>query len=71
MNEAENNEIRIDVTRQTPEELALAAEHAQLIFRFNHTIPGTDEYNALMHRIFPSMGGKESCHGTLDGNKTT
>lgn len=56
MNEAANNEIRIDVTRQTPEELALAAEHAQLIFRFNHTMPGTDEYNALMHRIFPSMG---------------
>ena len=31
-------EIRIDVTKQTPEELALANEHAQLIFRFNHTM---------------------------------
>lgn len=49
-------EIRIDVTKQTPEELALAAEHAQLIFRFNHTMPGTTEYDELMHRIFPSMG---------------
>ena len=33
-------EIRIDVTKQTPEELALANEHAQLIFRFNHTMRG-------------------------------
>lgn len=49
-------EVRIDVTRQTPDELALAAEHAQLIFKFNHTLPGTDEFNTLMHRIFPTMG---------------
>ena len=34
-------EIKIDVSKQTPEELALADEHAQLIFKFNNTIPGT------------------------------
>lgn len=56
-------EIRIDVTKQTPEELALAAEHAQLIFRFNHTMPGTTEYDELMHRIFPRWEkAAESCH---------
>ena len=49
-------EIRIDVTKQTPEELALANEQAQSIFKFNHTMPGTAEYDELMHRIFPSMG---------------
>lgn len=49
-------EIRIDVTKQTAEELALANEHAQLIFKFNHTMPGTPEYAELMHRIFPTMG---------------
>lgn len=49
-------ETRIDVTRQTAEELALANEHAQLIFKFNHTMPGTKEYLSLMHRIFPAMG---------------
>ncbi|MDE7125122.1 MAG: galactoside O-acetyltransferase [Muribaculaceae bacterium] len=49
-------ETRIDVTKQTPEELAIANEQAQLIFRFNHTMPGTAEYDELMHRIFPSMG---------------
>lgn len=51
-----NEEIRIDVTKQTKEELALAKAHAQLIFRFNHTMPGTTEYNELMHEIFPTMG---------------
>ncbi|MBD5310589.1 MAG: galactoside O-acetyltransferase [Muribaculaceae bacterium] len=49
-------EIRIDVTKQTDEELALATRHAQLIFRFNHTLPGTAEYTELMHSIFPTMG---------------
>ena len=49
-------EIRIDVTKQTPEELTLAQEHSQLIFRFNHTMPGTAEYDELMRRIFPLMG---------------
>ncbi|WP_289735935.1 DapH/DapD/GlmU-related protein [Paramuribaculum intestinale] len=49
-------EVRIDVTKQTPEELALANEQAQLIFRFNHTMSGTREYDELMHSVFPSMG---------------
>ena len=49
-------EIRIDVTKQTAEEVALANHHAQLIFKFNHTMPGTPEYAELMHRIFPEMG---------------
>lgn len=49
-------ETRIDVTKQTAEELALANEHAQLIFKFNHTMPGTPEYDVLMHKIFPTMG---------------
>lgn len=49
-------ELRIDVTKQTAEELALAAEHARLIFRFNNTMPGTSAYDELMHRIFPAMG---------------
>lgn len=49
-------EIRIDVSKQTPEELELAKKHAQLIFRFNNTMPMTEEYDALMREIFPDMG---------------
>ena len=58
-------EIRIDVTKQTLEELALANEHAQLIFKFNHTMPGTAEYDELMHRIFPTMGEGSRVSGPL------
>ena len=50
------NEIRIDVTKQTEEELALANEQAQLVFKFNNAMPGTAEYAELMHKIFPTMG---------------
>ncbi|MDE5957212.1 MAG: galactoside O-acetyltransferase [Muribaculaceae bacterium] len=49
-------EIRIDVSKQTAEELTLANEQAQLIFKFNHTMPGTAECDELMHRIFPNLG---------------
>ena len=51
-----NKEIRIDVTKQTEEELALANDQAQLIFKFNNTMPDTAEYAELIHRIFPTMG---------------
>ena len=60
-------ELRIDVTLQTAEELALANEQAQLVFRFNHTIPGTDEYQQLMHAIFPAMGEGSRVSAPLSG----
>lgn len=49
-------EVRIDVTKQSAEELALANEQSQLIFKFNHTMPGTVEYADIMRQLFPSMG---------------
>lgn len=58
-------EIRIDVTKQTEEELALANEHAQLIFKFNHSMPGTAEYDELMHKIFPTMGENSRVSTTI------
>lgn len=60
-------EKRIDVKAQTAGELALAAEQARLLFRFNHAMPATDEYNELMHRLFPSMGEGSSVSAPLTG----
>lgn len=60
-------ELRIDVTLQTAEELALANEQAQLVFRFNHTMPGTGEYQQLMHAIFPAMGEGSRVSTPLSG----
>ncbi|KAL6602487.1 bacterial transferase hexapeptide repeat protein [Neocallimastix sp. 'constans'] len=53
-------EVRIDVSKQTPEELALASKLDQLVFKFNHTMPGTPEYDELMHKIFEGKIGKNS-----------
>lgn len=60
-------EVRIDVTKQTADELALANRQAQLIFKFNHTMPGTPEYDGLMRRIFPTMGEGSRVSAPLSG----
>lgn len=49
-------EIRIDCSNQSSEELALAKKQAQLIFRLNHTMPMTEEYDELVKEIFPELG---------------
>lgn len=45
--------------------MALANEHAQLIFKFNQTMPGTAEYNELMREIFPEMGDNSIVNAPL------
>lgn len=50
------DEIKIDCTHQSEAELALAKEQAQLLFRLNHTMPMTHEYDELLHQLFPDMG---------------
>ena len=49
-------EIRIDCAHQSEADLLLAKEQAQLLFRLNHTMPMTEEYDELLHRLFPDMG---------------
>lgn len=54
-------EIRIDCAHQSEAELALAKEQAQLVFRLNHTMPMTDEYDEPAPSSFPGYGGRQSC----------
>lgn len=49
-------EVRIDVASQSPEELSLAKKQAQQVFRLNHTMPMTPEYDELLHQLFPNLG---------------
>lgn len=60
-------EVRIDVTKQTAQELALAKEQAQLLFRFNHTMPETEESTRLMHSLFTEMGEGSRVVAPLSG----
>lgn len=49
-------ELRIDCAHQSEADLKLAKEQAQLLFRLNHTMPMTEEYDNLLHRLFPDIG---------------
>lgn len=50
------DELRIDCANQSPEDLELAKRQAQLVFRLNHTMPMTDEYDSLVRELFPTIG---------------
>ena len=53
-------EIRIDVTKQTKEELELAAHYAKLVHQFNHAEPFSEECWSLQREIFKDKIGEGS-----------
>lgn len=50
------DEIRIDCAHPSAEDAALAKKQMQTLFRLNHTMPATDEFDALVKELFPDMG---------------
>lgn len=53
-------EVRIDCAKQSKEELTLAARHAQLVHRFNQSLPYSDEWWQLQREIFEEKLGEGS-----------
>ncbi len=53
-------EIRIDVTKQSKEELELAARQAQMVHQFNNALPLSDEWWNLQREIFKGKLGEGS-----------
>ena len=53
-------ETRIDVTKQTDEQQALAVHYAQLVHRFNQSLPFSDEWWSLQREIFKDRIGEGS-----------
>lgn len=49
-------EIRIDCANQSEEEILRAKNLWQLVFRLNHTMPMTDEYDRIVKEVFPNIG---------------
>ncbi|MCR5550309.1 MAG: galactoside O-acetyltransferase [Bacteroidales bacterium] len=45
-------EIIVDPRQSTPKELAEGMRQAQTLFKLNHTMPYTEEYNALAGELF-------------------
>lgn len=54
----ECEETRVDMREMTPEEGRRAVETAQLIFRINHTMPFTPEYDSLVKELFGDRIGE-------------
>lgn len=52
-------EIRIDCANFSEEEIREAVELDQKIFKLNHTMPHTKEYDTLVKEVFPNIG--EGC----------
>ena len=48
----EMKEFIVDPRQTTPEEYAEGVRQAQTLFRLNHTMPFTEEYNALLKDLF-------------------
>ena len=53
-------EKRIDPRQTTPEEQAEGMRQTQVLFKMNHTMPYTDEYNALQKELFGDSLGEGS-----------
>ncbi len=58
-------EIRIDCAHSSEADVALAKEQAQLLFRLNHAMPMTEEYDELLYHLFPNVGEESRIHAPL------
>ena len=53
-------ELRVDMRERTPEEQAIYDRQAQLMFKLNHTMPKTEEYNILLKELLEDRIGEGS-----------
>ena len=51
---------RVDMREMTPEEMMKMGEMAEIVFKLNHTLPNTDEYNGLIKELFGDNIGENS-----------
>ncbi|WP_405303984.1 acyltransferase [Methanobrevibacter sp.] len=51
---------RVDMREITPEEMAEAGRMAETVFKLNHTMQNTDEYNNLLKELFGDNLGENS-----------
>ena len=51
---------RVDMREMTDEEMAEAFRISEIVFKINHTMPNTDEYNHLLKELFGENIGENS-----------
>ncbi len=55
----ECEEIRVDLSKVSAEHSAERQHSAQLLFKLNHTLPFSDEYNSLLHELWARIWERE------------
>ena len=55
-----HEEIRVDMREMSPEDFAEGQRGMKLMYRLNHTEPGTEEYTAVMKELFEGKIGEGS-----------
>lgn len=60
-------EIRIDCAHQSEKDVAMAKQQMQTLFRLNHTMPATEEFDLLLKELFPDMGEGSRVNTPLSG----
>ena len=53
-------EIRVDMRNHTEKDVQEGRKQAQLMFRLNNTMPGTDEYDEVLKEMFGDRIGEGS-----------
>lgn len=51
---------RVDMREMTPEEMVKAGEMAEIVFKLNHTLPNSEEYDSLLKELFGDNLGENS-----------
>ena len=51
---------RVDMREMTPDEMIKMAEMAEIVFKLNHTLPNSEEYNELIKQLFGDNIGENS-----------
>ena len=53
-------ELRVDMRNRDAYDLEIYAKHEELVFRLNHTMPRTEEYNKILAELFEGRMGEGS-----------
>ena len=60
-------EIRIDCAHPSEKDMAMSKQQMQTLFRLNHTMPATEEFDLLLKELFPDMGEGSRVNTPLSG----
>ena len=56
----DKKEFTVDMEEMKPEDLEKMGKQSELLFKINHTLPMSEEYNTLINELFESNIGKNT-----------